>query len=285
LLSGTKLFVEEAVDADRYDLALAAANKLAIPMATKIKDADASKKIGIAKKRLGEQQRMYSSAAKAADVLKSDPGDAEANAKVGRFLCFVKGDWSRGLPFLVKADGDRAQPLAKQDVSQPSDPVQQAKLGDDWFAFESSSGHRAPALERAKYWYDLALPKLTGLTRAGVENHLKEMASLLDPPRTPKKSSSQNLFKLITENTWTITWETGQLRVRCVYAKDGSYHVNRSDRSDGTWTIQGDTVRLERPNDVVELHHIQSDGTMKVEYLEKGVRTLQGIETPESGAR
>ena len=53
------------------------------------------------------------------ETLMTKPEDPAANIAAGEYLCFVKGDWPRGLAMLVKGDDKSLTDLAsrEQDVS------------------------------------------------------------------------------------------------------------------------------------------------------------------------
>ena len=110
--------------------------------------------------------------------LKTAPDDAEANLFVGRFECLLQGDWKAGLPSLVKGSDAALKALAKLELAAPTDAEAQAKLADGWWDQTEKKGVRKedPFIKamhaRAVYWYQLALPNLSGLTLAKVQKRI-----------------------------------------------------------------------------------------------------------------
>ena len=70
----------------------AAANAGSPPVATAVQALD---------KEIGQLRQEYERIKPAADKLKKDPTDPDANLDVGKYLCFAKGNWEKGLPLLA----------------------------------------------------------------------------------------------------------------------------------------------------------------------------------------
>src|SRR5207237_9161055 len=66
-----------------------------------------------------ELAREFESVKTARERVKAGPNDAEANLSVGRYLCFVQGDWDRGLPMLAKGSHAALKALAGKDLTTP----------------------------------------------------------------------------------------------------------------------------------------------------------------------
>ena len=66
----------------------------------------------------------------AAETLKANPADPEANQTVGWFVSAVKGDWKRGIPLLSRGSDAAMANLAKGELSDMPMPVE---LGDGWW--------------------------------------------------------------------------------------------------------------------------------------------------------
>jgi hypothetical protein len=112
----------------------------------------------------------------ARDKLAKDPTDAEANATLGRFDCFVKDDWQTGLPLLAKAASPALRAAARSDLSSSNSAENAATIGDAWWDLsEKESAMSQTAMRRrAAKWYSEALAEsqFTGLTRARAEKRL-----------------------------------------------------------------------------------------------------------------
>ena len=123
-------------------------------------------------------------------ALDKDPGDPAANLALGRYLCFVRGDWERGLAHLALSSADTLKELALNSKTAPADPAAQAALGDDWWdAAEKAKGKEQDELQKgAAYWYGLAVNGMTGLAKTRVEKRLAELADEV-PFRTAATAS------------------------------------------------------------------------------------------------
>jgi hypothetical protein len=82
---------------------------------------------------------------------------------VGKYLCFSKGNWEQGLPMLAQCDNEKARSLALRDLKGAETAKEQLELGDAWWDICKS---------RAVYWYEQALPSLSGLEKIAVEKKL-----------------------------------------------------------------------------------------------------------------
>lgn len=114
--------------------------------------------------------------------LEQKPDDPSANDEVGRFMCFVRNDWTSGLPLLVKGPPGpmktaAAMDLEKVDVAGPGNT--DMAIGDAWWgapAADKSPFHKSAMRRRAGFWYRRAVPKLEGLAKVPVERRLREIA-------------------------------------------------------------------------------------------------------------
>jgi hypothetical protein len=143
--------------------------------AARLKDtqlvADA-KQLAIAGRAMAKQ---YGTVRRAIETLKTDSDDAAANTSVGKYLCFAKGDWQRGLPMLAKGDDAKLKALAIKELAGVEDAKKQVALGDAWWKIGKAKPNKSyrGILPHAADWYRKALPQLTGLAKAKVEKRLE----------------------------------------------------------------------------------------------------------------
>ena len=114
---------------------------------------------------------------KAAAVLRESPNDAEANFTVGKYDCFMKGNWTIGLPLLAKGNDLTLKRLAGDEIKGAASSEEQAKLGDAWWdSSETANGAEQKQMrQRANHWYYNALPGLTGLPKKRAQNRLRQL--------------------------------------------------------------------------------------------------------------
>ena len=107
----------------------------------------------------------------------ASPSDPNVNLTLGKLYCFDRRDWEKGLPMLAKGSDAALRLLAKNDLEGPLDGDGQSKLGDDWWnaAQRMRKQERTAVLARAEYWYRLAEPRLTGLSKVKVQKRLTEI--------------------------------------------------------------------------------------------------------------
>jgi hypothetical protein len=137
--------VDEAIAEDNFDLA-----KQMVQQAERLARL---KELPAKSKEVDAAAKAYAAAQEAMDTLKEKPDDPEANLIAGKYLCFTKADWPKGLPLLAKISNTKWQSLAERDLTGAATPTEQAKLGDAWWLTSK---------ERAIYWYKKALPGLAG---------------------------------------------------------------------------------------------------------------------------
>jgi hypothetical protein len=171
--------VTEAVEGDDYDAAI----RLLKVGQSAAQKSRTSNLITSAQNRRKEVEQLQKEAASLKDDFKTldkQPKDAEANLKVGKFLCLLKGSWEKGLPMLAQGADDMLQELAKKDLAAPTQPSDQLEVGDGWWSLtESETGLAKWHLQRrAEFWYKQAAPDLTGISKARVDKRLKEVETL-----------------------------------------------------------------------------------------------------------
>lgn len=164
-----------AIDADDYGMA----GKLmmrAESVATRAQSAPLLAKARARRKEIQDLAQQSKGLEAARKTLSEKPDDPEANLAVGKFTCFVKGDWENGLPMLAKGSdlGLKAMAEAERDLSAPLDGAAQLRIGDGWWdmAEKESGAAKVNVQRRSAKWYRDALPKLTGLNKVKLERRL-----------------------------------------------------------------------------------------------------------------
>jgi hypothetical protein len=169
------VLVDSAKEADNPGLAQRLMT-LAKAAADKAKSATVTKKVETKARELDEFLNEFQKIEKAEARLKEKPSDADANLTLGKYWCLKKGDWKKGLPLLAQGSDAHLKGLAEKDLAQPKEAAAQVEVGDGWWDLgEKEAGKTKQQLVvRARYWYDLAEPGVTGLTKTKLENRLKD---------------------------------------------------------------------------------------------------------------
>jgi WD40 repeat protein len=169
--------LENALAADNFE---AAGRFVAVgeTAARKAKNVALLKRAETRGKEVHELTQIYEPVKEALEKLREQPDDAEANLTVGRFSCFVRANWDKGLPLLIKTEDEPLRTAAAKDLARPADAREQVEAGDLWWdlAMQEDEQAQAALKQRAYYWYDRAMPRLSGITKTKVEKRLQALA-------------------------------------------------------------------------------------------------------------
>jgi hypothetical protein len=174
LAEAALLVIDDAVREENFEAARSA-GKQATQLAQSCKDKDFVQRVAAKNKDIETAAKTYGAVQKAMATLKATPADQDANAIVGNYFCFRKGDWDQGLPMLAKSNDAKVSALAAADEKGATDSRGMVQLGDAWWA--------AGGKQRAAYWYKQALPELNGPIKDKADKRVAEAASE-DPKRS-----------------------------------------------------------------------------------------------------
>lgn len=226
--------IDEAVQADRYDLAVEVL-ELALQMSRVARDEPAARRLSVRAKDLREIQAQQAKVKADIDALAKLPNDREACFSVGNFLCLTKGDWDNGLPLLARGSEELLKALAQRDIDNPTRTDKQLDLAEAWWALagKQTGLARRNAQLRAARWYQAALPSLVGPEQVRVQRRLDSLplppVSLVGrwqvataPPKGGKPSSAVWGFykdgKVIVETTrQTGKWRRDRNAIRIAW--------------------------------------------------------------------
>jgi formylglycine-generating enzyme required for sulfatase activity/cytoskeletal protein RodZ len=173
--------VEEAARKEKFELARQLGQQLLVE-ARKTHDSDLMKSAAALNKRIKDQAAAFQQFQEAREKLKSSPEDAAANLAAGKYLCFTKGQWQRGLPFLAKGDDKELQQAAEMETATPpKGGDDQVNLADAWWDLGQSrrGPQRAQFLLHAGSWYEKAEASVTsGLLKSKIDKRLGEIATI-----------------------------------------------------------------------------------------------------------
>ncbi len=166
----------EAAEADLFDLALSLISR-ADSAARQIRNAALSEQATALRKEIEPVRLEYQKVRNDLKALETKPDDPAANLAVGLFRCVAQQDWERGLPMLARGSDVAVKALAETETGGgPSAPEEMTALADAWWqaAAQKSGATRSAFSDRAAYWYESALPRLTGLNKIRIEKRLQE---------------------------------------------------------------------------------------------------------------
>jgi hypothetical protein len=116
-------------------------------------------------------------------TLTDNPKDSEANEVAGRYLCFRKGNFERGLPMLALGRDAKLKELAKAELSEPTSAHERLQIGDAWW--DLSTKFRKPASSnqkrRAVAHYQSVVASLDGAERRRIKKRLEQLKIIISP--------------------------------------------------------------------------------------------------------
>lgn len=100
--------------------------------------------------------------------------------QLGRFLCFFKGDWAKGLPMLAKSTDPAIHLAALKDLENPTVAAAQLVVADGWWKIAAAQPNpMQPGIKnRARHWYQLAVGELVGFSKVRAVANIAEAESL-----------------------------------------------------------------------------------------------------------
>ncbi|MHB8968921.1 MAG: DUF1559 family PulG-like putative transporter [Pirellulaceae bacterium] len=178
LLAKSRVLVDTAIQQEQFETAESLC-QIATAAARQLGDRDAVNQIQQQAQLVEESQKSLRDVQRILANL-TDQDDPNAHLRVGRYYCFTKGEWEKGLPLLAKGSDSRLKQLAEEELRNPTVPEDQLRLADGWWELGvQDSARQKPLQQRAAFWYERALPALSsGLWRAKVEMRLKEFHQL-----------------------------------------------------------------------------------------------------------
>lgn len=172
LASGGDTMLTELVVADQY-ASVADVTRIAIAAARRVREPELTK-------RLLSRGRQAEEIATANELTQQAIREGEdADLATGRFLCFMKGDWETGLPYLARSRDEQLSALAQRELANPATTAEQVSIADTWWKLAAEQNDLAEANLRwhAGNWYEEAFLQATGLEKKRIEKQLAELAA------------------------------------------------------------------------------------------------------------
>jgi hypothetical protein len=136
-------------------------------------------------------------------LLARDPSDPAANAIVGRYRCFTRLDWKRGLPLLAKCD-DRSLQLAATIESGMNGASQTTsaelhRAADAWWdaAQKEKNAPRGIELSRCLRFYEAAYEDSNGAERERADSRITQIVNALADYGVAYRDDPQALAALL----------------------------------------------------------------------------------------
>ena len=247
---------EEAIRQDDFTAAQKSASAASsIARRTRLKEL--VDRASVLTKQVSAIRRAFAGMQKALGTLKRNPDDPRANLTVGRYECFLRGRWEKGLPNLARSSSKGLADAAKKDLARPTDKEGRIEAGDAWW--DAASRESEPAKSgirgRAAGWYQRVLPDATGLEAIRLKRRITDVpeAKVSIPgakPAAPGSSSRGAALMKGLAGYWPF--EEG----RGTSTADRSGNGNSATlRSGATWTTGkiGTALLLDGTDDRIEV--------------------------------
>ena len=173
LVEAIRPLLNEAVDLDHYK----AAHQLGEAAIAAAKKAKSPSLVLELQRRVEEIKGIEKNFARLQgflDRVQKDPKDAEAQLELAKYFAYQKKRWEKALPYFARCGDKAIEPLAKQDIADSKDVKDQLALADAWWDLAGTQKD-APKLAiqmRAMFWYDRAMPSLSGLNRTKAQKRI-----------------------------------------------------------------------------------------------------------------
>jgi hypothetical protein len=160
----TNQLIDEALKADRYDVAKSAANA-GLLAANAVEDSKWSGQINARLNEINLAQEAFAKLHDARAKFATDPKDPESNTLIGKYECFEKGNWTSGLAMLAIGSDATTKALALAELSHPSEPLKVMEMTDGWWDLAQNlpPAQRLHVMRHAGSLYRRVLSSLTGL--------------------------------------------------------------------------------------------------------------------------
>ena len=212
--------VTKAVQADRYSVAEVLC-KSATVSAARSKNVELKRHALYMSRDVTRLATAYTSISQQIETLRKNPLNRQASTAAGKFFCFVKGDWKRGIPLLANGEDESLAELAKQELAPDPDLL---KLADNWMAVASGrngSSTKVTIQNHAVRFFRVSLSQKTGAER----DHLKQQLRKL------KQSYSLK----------TAFWKKGAKPARLLHTSEGFCFLSALG---GAFNGYGEELRL-----------------------------------------
>jgi hypothetical protein len=125
-------------------------------------------------------------------AVKPPANNAATNEKIGKQLCFLKGNWGEGLPKLADSANEKLKNLAQKELAAPEGVPDRLAVADGWWAV--SEKYAPPASEQirrhAVEWYQKIVSDLEDADRDRAEWRISQETPTPrgeKPPVNPEK--------------------------------------------------------------------------------------------------
>jgi hypothetical protein len=174
--------VDEAVAAD--DLVTAGSlAKLAESAAIKSRHVSTAKLAGARVKEIALFAKDAETVKSALKTLEAKPDDPDAALIAGKYYCFQRGDWAKGLPLLAAGSDAKLKEAAKKEMAAANGGPELLGVANAWYDLGKAAPDgpaRRAILTRAYGHYVKVAPELTGFSKTTAEKRIEELETVVE---------------------------------------------------------------------------------------------------------
>ena len=184
--------VDEAVADGQFDVANRA-GMIAYTVARRAGDRELLKRVSARRREIRQLNVESQKMSKAREAIRADPGDQTAHLILAKWHCFRQGDWSEGIPHLVRCGDPGLKKLGELETAGAETADQQLRLADSWWNFAERAGpmDKTGARLRAGHWYRTVLPQLKGLARTKAQVRMDAIGDIPVAATKPAKDEKE----------------------------------------------------------------------------------------------
>jgi len=170
-----------AIDAAVQDDNYTAAQKLLADLrgeAKRVGDLPLQGEVQERGKEIAKLARDFEKIGKHLKTLKKGAKDPRASLAVGKYYCVAKGDFTRGLPFLMAGDDEKLSEAASAEDERVRETNSQLELAERWWQCAEKTSdvpERIAWQIRARRWMLRARPAASESQRATIDQLLKQV--------------------------------------------------------------------------------------------------------------
>jgi hypothetical protein len=183
LATALQTLIDELIRADQYEAAEKAATN-SLQCARSAKNTDLIGRATVRQKEVSEARTLFAATKTVLQKIAKDPDDPAANLEMGKFLCYVKGNWDLGLRFVAKGSDAGLRALAERELANPLQSADIIALADGWWDLgekEKSPLRKNQIQSHCGVLYEASLPGAAALARLRIQKRLDALGSRYTP--------------------------------------------------------------------------------------------------------
>ena len=162
--------IEHAVQEDQFNAAMDLF-PVAYAAARKSKEVATQEQIRNAEVVVKRLKQEFDALREPLSILRQNPTHPDSNLIVGKYYCFSKQQWERGIPLLALGSDKQLQTLGLLELADSPDFL---AIGDSWWDYSETveNEHQKAIRAHVAGCYKKALPNVSGVNKAKLEKRL-----------------------------------------------------------------------------------------------------------------